>query len=173
MRRTRRAAVIIGVVMLAITGSALWAVQSGAVTPQAKTKFPAGPQGENFTVHTDADQGFCAEDVPSSEATALSVQQCAARDTQRWTLAQSSDNSSVIIDDSGQCMEFGGAAMASAKLTPCTFKTPEHFLYSATGQIETTNGKFCLQADQSAAGASIKMPKCVVGLVTQEWVLGR
>jgi hypothetical protein len=169
----RRMAALIGVGVLAVAGGTLVATQSGAVTSHAGTIYPAGPQGINFTIHPIADTNFCVSDTAVAGLDRpSSIQECEANDSVHWTFAQSSDNSSVLIDGYGQCMEYGGK-LVPAQLVPCRFNGPEHFLYNNdTGAISTTNGKFCLQDAQAADDAEVFFTKCVAGLGTQVWQLG-
>jgi hypothetical protein len=103
----------------------------------------------------------------------LSIQECAATDSQHWTFAQSADNSAVLIDGSGQCLEAAAKPNKLAQANPCTFQTPEHFLYKGkTGKLETVNGELCLQDAQAADNAALYFTSCVKGLVTQIWVIG-
>jgi hypothetical protein len=136
------------------------------------TTYPPSPQGVNYTLHTDADQEFCVSNVTGGEL-GLSIQECAANDAQHWTFAQSADNSAVLVDGSGQCLEAAAKPNKLAQANPCTFQTPEHFLYKGnTGKIETVNGKLCLQDAQAASNAALYFTSCVKGLVTQIWVIG-
>jgi hypothetical protein len=136
------------------------------------TTYPASPQGVNFTLHTDADQNFCVSNVTNGQL-GLSIQECSAVDSFHWTFAQSADNSAVLIDGSGQCLEAAAKPNKLALANPCTFQTPEHFLYKGnTGKIETVNGKQCLQDAAAADDAALYFTSCVKGLVTQIWVIG-
>jgi hypothetical protein len=90
----------------------------------------------------------------------------------RFAFAESVDNTSVIVDGSGQCLQSGRKPNFYAEFTPCTFLTPEHFLYKADGQIETVSGKMCLEDAQATQNAAVLFATCVKGLSTQIWQLG-
>jgi hypothetical protein len=136
------------------------------------TTYPPSPAGVNFTLHPDADQNFCVSNITNG-ALGLSIQQCAAVDSQHWTFAQSADNSAVLVDGNGQCLEAAAKPNKLAQANPCTFQTPEHFLYKEnTGKIESVNGKLCLQDAGAATDAALYFTSCVKGLVTQIWILG-
>jgi hypothetical protein len=157
----------VGASMLVATGS------SAQVRPQTTTvTFPPGPAGVNFTLHPDADQNFCVSNVTGGQL-ALSIQECSPVDSQHWTFAQSVDNSSVIIDGNGQCLETAAKPNKPAQANPCSFQTPEHFVYKGnTGKIQTIKGNLCLQDAQAADNAALFFTTCVKGLVTQVWVIG-
>jgi hypothetical protein len=157
----------VGTSTLVVTGSA------AQVRPQTTTTtFPRSPQGVNFTLHTDADQEFCVSNITGGQL-GLSVQECSPVDSQHWTFAQSADNSAVIIDGSGQCLEAAAKPNKPAQANPCTFESPEHFVYKGnTGKIQTVKGNLCLQDAQAADNAALFFTACVKGLVTQVWVIG-
>ena len=73
---------------------------------------------------------------------------------------------------------FGNCLDASAKIpglisdVPCNFKSGEQFLYSASGQIESTSGKKCLQPLQATQNAAIEIVKCDPNVRLQIWQLG-
>ena len=158
----------VGTGAIMASGSAAHVRQLATTT----TTYPPGPQGVNFTLHTDADQNFCLSNITGGEL-GLSIQECAANDSQHWTFAQSADNSSVLVDGNGQCLEAAAKPNKLAQANPCTFQTPEHFLYKdSTGKLETVSGKLCLQYAVAADNASLYFTSCVKGLVTQIWVIG-
>jgi Ricin-type beta-trefoil lectin domain len=176
MGRTLR----VGLGVLALGGSALMvnALAVGGSEALVRSdvtaaKYPPGPQGVNYTIHTSADPNFCFTNMPVPDLNrATSIQQCAANDTQHWTWAQSADNSSVLVDGGGQCLEAAKKANKLAQANPCTFLTPEHFLYTEQGQIKTVSGDLCLQDAQATSNAAVTFASCVKGLTTQIWMLG-
>jgi hypothetical protein len=165
---------LLALVTGALSASTMVASGSGAQVRQhaTTTTFPPGPQGVNFTMHPDADQNFCVSNITGGEL-ALSIQQCGPVDSQHWTFAQSADNSSVLVDGNGQCLETASKPNKLAQINPCTFLSPEHFVYKEnTGKIQSVSGKLCLQDATAADNASLFFTACVKGLVTQVWVLG-
>jgi hypothetical protein len=173
MRRRRLSSiitVIIGVVIM--MGGITAATHSAAHAASASTTELIEPQGINLTIHPHVDSLYCVTDVAVPALNRLtSVQQCTAIDSDKWTFAQTAKNSSVLIDGNGQCMAYAGN-LQTAQAEPCTFKGTEHFLYSATGQITTTNGKFCLQDAQASTDAAVYFSKCQSGVDTQIFLLG-
>jgi Ricin-type beta-trefoil lectin domain len=174
MKRIAKGSAVIFAMALALTGSAFWVSQSGAAGRVNAGVTTNQPAGINFGIHPRMDMGFCLEDTTSAGSRSpVSIQQCGARDSQDWVFAQTPSGSRGIIDGSGLCLQFAGIKQQSVELTACTLKGPQQFLYSATGQITSANGKYCLQDEQAASGAAVTMPKCVVGLATQIWILSR
>ncbi len=129
------------------------------------------PAGENFTVHTSVDPNYCFTDIPQ-DGRPSSLAQCIVNDEMRFTFAQATDNSSVVVDGSGQCLQAGKKPNVDAEFTPCTFSTAERFLYTAKGQVKTESGNLCLQDAQAAQNAAVFFAPCAKGVTTQIWQLG-
>ena len=129
------------------------------------------PAGENFTIHTSADPNFCFSDIPE-DGRPSSMAQCIVNDEMRFTFAETVENTSVIIDGSGQCLQAGKQPDYNATFKPCTFLTPEQFLYKNSGQIQTDSGKMCLQDAQATQNAAVFFAPCKKGLGAQIWQLG-
>jgi hypothetical protein len=157
-------------------GATAWL--SGAEPAVASIKQAATvtqPHCVNFTIHSSVDTNYCVEDIPAPAvpASEASMSQCADRDGQRWTFADPTDGSLVIIGgNTGNCLDFSAAAPALVSMTPCTFSSAEHFLYTAKGQIKSISGKKCLEAAQATQDASISIVKCKNGVPLQIWQLG-
>ena len=172
MKRIVRVSAVIFASAVAAAGTAAWVTQSGAAAPATTAVTTVQPAGINFGLHASQDTNYCLEDVANSaNLSPVSLQQCASRDGQHWAFVVTPKGSPGLVDGSGICAQFGGTKALSVELAPCTLKGPQQFLYSASGQITTANGKDCLQYAQAAAGAYVTMPKCVAGLATQEWTL--
>ena len=172
MKRSVRVSAVIFASALAVAGTAVWVTQSGAAARATAGVTTAQPAGINFGIHASNDTNYCLEDVANAAGTTpVSLQQCAARDGQRWAFVVTPKGSPGLIDGSGLCAQFGGTKALSVELATCTLNGPQEFLYSASGQITTANGKDCLQYAQAASGAFVTMPKCVAGLATQKWIL--
>jgi hypothetical protein len=165
---------LIGIAILAVTGSMFWVVQSGAVTHSTRSVAPHGlqPNGNDFVAHTFADENFCLSDAPQSEGESpVSISQCAVESPQDWMFAQLPNGSVGIIDGLGLCLQSVGGGSLAVAVVPCTLSGKQAFLYSESGQITTTNGRFCLQYAAAAQSASVSMQKCTSGLKTQVWQL--
>jgi hypothetical protein len=135
----------------------------------AKT-YPPGPQGTNILLETKADLNFCLSNVVV-EGRPTSIQQCSAIDSQHWTFAQSADNSSVLVDGGGQCLEAPAKIGKPAQANPCTFLTPEHFLFKDDGELQTVSGKLCLEYAVATTDAAVFFVPCDKTQITQMWQL--
>jgi Ricin-type beta-trefoil lectin domain len=129
------------------------------------------PAGENFTIHTSVDPNFCFTDIPQ-DGRPSSIAQCIVNDEMRFAFAETVDDTSVIIDGSGQCLQVGKKPNDYATFKPCTFLTPEQFVYKNSGQLESVSGKLCLQDAQAAQNAAVSFSPCAKGLGAQIWQLG-
>jgi Ricin-type beta-trefoil lectin domain len=174
MRRHRKSIALVGVLLLAIAGSMFWVAESGAVTDSSSAVVQHGlqPNGNDFVAHTYTDKNFCLSDVPQPEGESpVSISQCAVNSSQEWFFAQLPNGAVGIIDGSGQCLQNVGGGGLAVALDACTLGGKQQFVYSASGQITTTNGKFCLEYAASSQSASVHMQKCSIGLNAQIWQL--
>jgi hypothetical protein len=174
MKRHGRSIALVGVLLLAVTGSMFWVAQSGAVTQANAVVVPPGlqPNGTDFVLHTYSDINFCLSQVPQPEGESpLSISQCALNSSQYWFFAQLPNGAVGIIDGTGQCLQNVGGASLAVAVDPCTLSGKQQFFYTETGQVTTTNGKFCLEYAAASQNASVHMQKCSVGPNAQIWKL--
>jgi hypothetical protein len=178
MGRTSQRGGMKGLGMLALGTSTLLIItlvltESGALARSTVTNAASQvePAGENFSIHTSVDPNFCFTDIPE-QGRPTSIAECVENDEMVFAFAESVDGSSVIVDGSGQCLQPGKQPSSYAEFKPCTFLTPEHFVYKNSGQIETVSGKMCLQDAQAEQNAGVFFETCVKGLNTQIWQLG-
>jgi hypothetical protein len=99
------------------------------------------------------------------------MSQRAANYFQAWLFAELPNGARGIIDGSGECLENVGKGSSSITLAPCTLRSNQQFFYTETGQITTTNGKYCLEYAAASQSAAVILPKCVDGLDSQVWHL--
>ena len=78
-----------------------------------------------------------------------------------------------LIDGIGQRLQSVGGASLAVALDPCTLKGKQQFIYSETGQVTTTNGKYCLEYAAAAQNAAVVMHKCAIGPNAQIWQFSR
>ncbi len=176
MKRHGKGIALIGVALLAVAGSVFWVAESGAVTDSSSAVVQHGvqPNGNDFVVHTYPDENFCLSDVPQSEGESpISISQCGVQSSQQWLFAQIPNGSVGMIDGSGQCLQNVGGGSLAVALDPCTLSGKQQFVYSETGQITTTNGKFCLQYRVIAQDASVTVQKCSPDATNQVWQFSR
>jgi Ricin-type beta-trefoil lectin domain len=177
MTSFRRLAVpLVGAALALGASGTAWFTEAGAAAVPAATPTPPGPQphGVNFTIHSSIDPNFCVEDTPSIQnpTSGAIMSQCIIRDNQRWTFANGADGSVVIVGGNGNCLDFTAKDFSPVSVTPCTFKVPQHFFYTPSGQIESTNGKKCLESAQAAQNADMFIAKCDSSVKAQIWQLG-
>jgi hypothetical protein len=167
---------LVGLSVALAGGATAWLAEADAAVASTTQTAP-GPQpnGVNFTLHSDADQTFCAEDTPSpsNPASGASMSECANRDGQHWTFADAADGSVVIIGgNTGKCLGFSTKAPSPVSMTPCTFGAAEHFFYTPTGQIKSASGKKCLVAAAATQNAELSSTTCKKSATLQIWVIG-
>jgi Ricin-type beta-trefoil lectin domain len=162
----------IGISSLVLAGSTLGLAHAQAGTVAAKTTFPLQPYGTSLIIETTIDPNFCLEDSTSSEGTPVDVSQCADRDNQHWTFLQSTDNSIVIADGSGQCLGDKTSVSSGIVVGPCNFGNSEHFLVSASRDRDR-DGKHCLTYAQARQNAGVFFKKCGAPNTDQNFMLAR
>jgi hypothetical protein len=174
MRLFRRLAVGLAALSLVSAGiiATPWLIAANGAAAATQSAPAIAPNGVNFVIHSEVDQNYCLEDTPAPDnpASEASLSQCAVRDDQEWTFANAADGSLVIIGGTaGNCLDF--SVKKNVSMTPCTFGTAEHFLYSNTGQIESTSKTKCLQAAAATQNAQTSVVKCQKGVELQIWKL--
>lgn len=173
----RRLAAALAVLTLSLGGAVIfWLTGAGAAPASAKQVTPPGtqPSGVNFSIHSSVDPNFCLQDTPAPAlpASEASMSQCAIRDGQHWTFAHAADGAVVIIGgDFGTCLDISASVSSPISEIPCTFRGGEQFFYSATGQIESTSGKKCLQPFAATQDAQVGIAKCDPAVPLQIWDL--
>ena len=174
MKRYGKVLALTCVVLLSVTGSTLWVAESGAVTDSSSAVVQHGvqPNGNDFGVHTYKDVNFCLSDAPQPEGESpISIAQCAEQSSQQWFFAQLPNGAVGMIDGLGQCLQDVGGASLAVAVDPCTLSGKQQFVYSESGQITTTNGKFCLEYAAATQNASVILQKCTIGPQAQIWQL--
>jgi Ricin-type beta-trefoil lectin domain len=172
MRSFRTLAVgIVGLSLALAGGATAWLTAADAALASTTRAQPRlEPNGVNFSMHSVVDPNFCVEDTPApgNPASEAEMSQCAVRDNQHWTFAHAADGSVVIIGGTaGNCLSFSATVRAPVSMTPCTFGPAEHFTYSAKGQIKSTSGTQCLEAEAASQGAEMFSAKCKKGVELQ------
>jgi hypothetical protein len=135
--------------MAAAGGGAVWAVSSKKISLL---------HGTNFSIHIITDENFCLE--TEGDGTIL-VSQCAVRDNQHWTFTENPDNTHVIVDGDGLCLDRGtGALNTPVTSVPCTFGPSERFVYTTTGKFQQPGGTTCIAVSAAAQNAPVFNSTC-------------
>jgi hypothetical protein len=176
MRWFHRLAVGFVGLSLALAGGATgWLTSTEGAAASAKFAPPnQQPFGSGLIFHTQLDPNFCLTDLPApaQPASEASISQCRVEPSQQWTLAHAQGGSVVIIGgESGRCLDFSAKAPTFAAMANCTFSTAEHFYFTSKGQIESTSGTKCLEAEQAAQDAQVFVVACHKNTPLQVWEL--
>jgi hypothetical protein len=91
--------------------------------------------------------------------------------SQQWMFADDAGGPVVIIGNTGQCLGLPAKVGSFVSVTRCTFKGTEEFFVTPAGQIESTNGKKCLEATKAKQDASVLTDTCQTSVKDQIWVL--
>jgi len=159
-----------------VTGGALFVAQSVGASSKASAVIPDQPRGVNFVVKSGIDSNFCIQSyAASSTQTALQVQVCTSVDAQRWAFAWTASGPLVSLGFNGQCWDANTVIGSPVAVVPCTFKSHERFVFTASEQFQNLSGTRCLTVKKTgsflAGGTAVTIEKCD-GTTGQTWILG-
>lgn len=141
----------------------------------AGTTPPTTAHGVNFLVKTQLDTSFCVQVAAGTgEGRTITLQQCGGADTQRWAFTWNNDDTNVVVDSQGMCLDGrsrkGGDGLA-LPVQKCRFGDAWRYSYTSLGQIrDVRNGK-CLQVSAAAANAPVTLVDCDSSKKNQLWIL--
>lgn len=147
---------------------------------QGQPKPPPDPPstafGMNFLIKSQADQAFCIQvTAGNTEGRTITMAQCGTVDNQKWMLTHNNDESNLIVDSVGMCLDGrsrkGGDGLA-LPVQKCRFAESWRFAYLATGQIRDDKNNKCLGITGAATGAPVALVDCDATKPTQKWSLG-
>ena len=137
---------------------------------------PTGVHGTNFLIKSQIDSNFCIEvENGTGEGRTITLQTCGGADTQRWALPLNSDDTNLIVDSEGLCLDgrFSkgdeGLPLAVAKCGPA--KT-WRFIVTSAGQIMTARRNLCFSVPGAASNAVVSLAPCDVTRPGQLWSFG-
>ena len=165
------------VTAVVITGGELSVAQEVGASAKASAAIADQPHGVNFVVKSDIDSNFCIQShFVSSTQTVLQMQGCnGAVDAQRWAFAWTASGPLVSMGSNGECWDANTVTGSPVVVVPCTFKSHERFVFTASEQFQNESGTRCLTVKNTASfladGAAVTIEKCD-GTTGQIWLLG-
>lgn len=167
-RRAMLASVIIGA---SVALAAALNLGVGDASPPATTVSGGG----NFQLQTSPETIFCADTVEGA-STAVSISQCSAAASQRFTFSNGADGHNLILDSNGRCLGVGAKIDRDSRAVtdgPCNYHAKQRWSFLADGQIVTGNKILCLApAGRVGAGAQVRLLTCD-GSTIQHWKLSQ
>jgi hypothetical protein len=171
MARHARIAVAFAEVMAATV--AAFALASSAAPAHAKN-FPATTvHGANLLIKSQLDANFCITvGVGLDEGRTITLTQCGLADVQRWAFTWDSDNTNLIVESQGMCLE-GHQRRADAGLALSVFRCrpggTRRFTVWPSGLIENVNSGKCLTVPGAAANVAVSVADCDESDLRQLW----
>jgi hypothetical protein len=141
----------------------------GASTP------PTTAHGTNFLIKSQVDSNFCIEVANgTSEGRTITLQQCGGADTQRWALPLNSDDTNLIIDSQGLCLDgrfTKGDEGLPLPVAKCGPGKTWRFVFNSAGQLMTARRNLCLSVPGAASNAVVSLEPCDATRLGQLWAL--
>jgi hypothetical protein len=160
--------VAIGLLGLTATSAEGQLREGGASTPSLIF-------GAHFQIKSQVDNNFCIQAAPgTAEGRTITLQQCAVSDNQRWTLTHNSDDTNLIVDSQGMCLDARNRKAADGLALPvqkCRFGDAWRFTYTSLGLLKDEKNDKCLQVPGAAANAAVSLAACDSTKATQKWLL--
>lgn len=158
---------------LLATGVALVAL--GATPALAKKLSPTLAGSANLLIKSQLDSNFCIEvGSGTGEGRTLALEQCGLADTQRWTLTRNADETNLIVESQGMCVD-GNQRPADAGLPlpvdMCRMGAPWRFSMDASGLIQNGKSGKCLSIPGAASNVAVSLAECDENKPTQRWKL--
>jgi len=136
---------------------------------------PTTARGANFLVKTQLDPNFCmAVGTGTNEGRTVTLQQCTGVDTQRFAFSLNADDTNVIIESQGMCLDGrtrkGGDGLA-IPVAKCKFNDAWRFSMTASGLIKDERSGKCLGVPGAASNAAVSLVACDETKKGQLWKL--
>ena len=136
---------------------------------------PTEAHGTNFLLESQLDSNFCIEAANGTgEGRTLTLQQCLGADTQRWALPLNSDDTNLIVDSQGMCLD-GRSTKANEGLpipvAKCGSSKTWRFVVTSAGQLMTARRNLCLSIPGAASNAVVSLAPCDATRQGQLWSL--
>jgi hypothetical protein len=130
-------------------------------------------RGVSFVIKSQIDNNFCIESQNGAIAgRTVTLQICGGSDFQRWGLPLFSNQTNIIIDQEGFCLDghFSNATLGAVEtVEECQAGGRFHFAVLPTGQIQNVKNQKCLQVPGAASNASVSLANCDATKLNQLW----
>lgn len=170
----------LGGVIVAGVAVGLLGLTSRSAEGQARDGGPAPAStstifGVNFQIKTQMNTGFCMQVATgTAEGRTVTIQACGSADNQRWALTHNGDDTNLIVDSQGMCLDGrsrkanDGLAMPVQK---CKFGDAYRYTYASSGLIKDEKNDKCLQVASDGANAPITLAVCDATKKGQQWLI--
>jgi hypothetical protein len=141
---------------------------SGATTPTTQ-------HGANFQVKSQIDNNYCIQVAGgTNEGRTITLQQCGTTDTQRWDFTWNNDDTNLMVDSQGMCLDGrtrkGGDGLA-IPVAKCRFGDAWRYTITASGLIKDVRSGACLSVPGASANAAVSLAACDETKKGQLWKL--
>jgi hypothetical protein len=174
MSRVRIAALV--VTMVVASGAVVAASNTASATvPLAAVTTPTTVHGTGFQVHSMIDTSFCIDVAPgATEGRPVTLSQCTAAASQRWGFTWNTDQTNVLVESQGMCVDGRKPkAGVAATVGSCRFGDPWRYVFTAEGLIRNVKTDKCLTIPRAGSGAAVYFDVCDNTRSAQLWKLSQ
>ncbi len=164
--------------LASVAAVAVLSVAAGSAEGQltaAPTPTTSTIHGVNFQIKTQVDQTFCIEvGSGTTEGRLITIQLCGLADTQRWAFLDNSDDTNVVADSQGMCLDSRSRNAGDGLALPvskCKFTDIWRYVYTSQATIQDVRTGLCLQTSAAAANAAVSLATCDPTKKNQLWVV--
>ena len=152
------------------------AMADGKEKEREKEKDPVSTiHGVNFLIKSQVDNSFCVQVASgTTEGRTITLQTCGSADTQRFAFSNNHDDTNVILDSQGMCLDGRNRKPNDGLAIPvqkCKFGEAFRWAYLASGQIKDVKNGKCLQVPGAANNASVSLADCDATKKTQQFLV--
>jgi len=131
--------------------------------------------GTGFQIKSAFDNNFCAAvDNGTAPARSVTLSLCSAVSTQKWAFTWNSDQSNLLVETQGMCLDGRHPQPGvAAKVRYCHFTGPWTYVFTPQGLIKNLGTGQCLGVAGLGAGAAVFFDACDASSKFQLWKLSQ
>lgn len=138
---------------------------------------PSTAHGTNFQIKSQVDNNFCVQvGSGTNEGRTVTLQQCSSADAQRWAFTYDKDETNLIVETNGMCLDSRAVKPNTNTAVPvmkCQFGEAWRYTYTASGLIKDVKLNKCLSVPGAAANAAVSLADCDEKKKGQLWKLSK
>ena len=174
MSKVRIAALVVTLVVA--SGAVVAASNTAtAAVPLAAVTTPTTAHGTGFQVHSIIDTSFCIDVAAgATEGRQVTLSQCTAASSQRWGFTWNTDQTNLLVESQGMCMDGRKpTAGVAASVGYCRFGDPWRYVFTPEGLIQNVKTGQCLTIPRAGSGAAVYFDFCDATRSAQLWKLSQ
>ena len=152
---------LVGAIVMSVMVARFSLLSEGGV---AAAFAPSSEHGAGLEIQSHLDSNFCIRvGDGATVGRSVTLAQCTVADVMRWTFTWNSDNTNLIVETQGMCLD--GHYLSSRvglpmRVVKCTTSNALHFTVSPAGHIIDVANNKCLFVPRAGAGARVFLVTC-------------